>query len=214
MRGICGAHFDVLLLTDGAYPGNSASTPVNQEEIPAEFRERIGRITREKTVPELKKFVETGGEIIAVGGSARLGEILGLPVHSALVETAANGTEKALGSEKFYIPGSLLRVQVDNTNPLAFGLPKQLDVFFDNSPAFKVGAGAAASVARFEGKEVLDSGWAWGQQYLDGSTAIVDGTIGEGKLVLLGPEVAFRAQPHGTFKFLFNAIYYGSAKAN
>jgi hypothetical protein len=104
-------------------------------------------------------------------------------------------------------------VEVDNTNPLAFGMPKELDVFFDNSPAFKVSAGPA-SVAKFEGKDVLDSGWAWGQQALDGTTAIVDAPEGEGRIVLFGPEVAFRAQPHGTFKFLFNAIYYGSAKPN
>jgi hypothetical protein len=89
-----------------------------------------------------------------------------------------------------------------------------VDVFYDNSPAFKVGAGGGSTVARFGGKDVLDSGWAWGQQYLDGSTAIIDAPMGEGRVVLLGPEVAFRAQPHGTFKFLFNAIYYGGAKGN
>jgi hypothetical protein len=37
--------------------------------------------------------------------------------------------------------------------------------------------------------------------------------VGQGKVVLLGPEVAFRAQPHATFKLLFNSLYYGSAKA-
>ena len=35
----------------------------------------------------------------------------------------------------------------------------------------------------------------------------------EGKVVLLGPEVNFRDQPHGTYKLLFNGLYYGSAKA-
>jgi len=198
------SRFDVLILVDGAYPGNNASTPRREEEIPAEYRDRIGRITRDRTLPELKKFVETGGEIIAIGGSARIGDLLGVPAQNALA---------GLGPEKFYIPGSLLRVEVDNTNPLAYGMPKELDVFFDNSPAFRISRGAAP-VAKFEGKEVLDSGWAWGQQYLDGSTAIVDAPVGEGRVVLFGPEVAFRAQPHGTFKFLFNAICYGSAKAN
>ena len=198
------SRFDVLILVDGAYPGNNASTPRREEEIPAEYRDRIGRITRERSLPELKKFVETGGEIIAIGSSARISDLLGVPVQNALA---------GLGPEKFYIPGSLLRVEADNTNPLAYGMPKELDVFFDNSPAFRVSRGAAP-VAKFEGKEVLDSGWAWGQQYLDGSTAIVDAPVGEGRVVLFGPEVAFRAQPHGTFKFLFNAIYYGSAKAN
>jgi hypothetical protein len=34
--------------------------------------------------------------------------------------------------------------------------------------------------------------------------------VGRGTLVLLGPEVTFRGQPHGTFKFLFNGIYLGA----
>ena len=67
------------------------------------------------------------------------------------------------------------------------------------------------TVGWFSGPEVLDSGWAWGQQYLDGGTAIAEAQVGEGRVVLLGPEVAFRAQPHATFKLLFNGLYYGSA---
>ena len=68
-------------------------------------------------------------------------------------------------------------------------------------------------MAWFSGTALLDSGWAWGQQYLDGGTAVAEASVGQGKVVLLGPEVAFRAQPHATFKLLFNSLYYGSAKA-
>jgi hypothetical protein len=57
----------------------------------------------------------------------------------------------------------------------------------------------------------LQSGWAWGQQYLQGGTAVAEASVGEGKVILLGPEVTFRGQPHATFKFLFNGVYYGSA---
>jgi hypothetical protein len=70
-----------------------------------------------------------------------------------------------------------------------------------------------SSVAWFSGPEVLDSGWAWGQQYLDGGTAVAEASVGEGRVMLLGPEVNFRDQPHGTYKLLFNGLYYGSAKA-
>ena len=59
---------------------------------------------------------------------------------------------------------------------------------------------------------MLDSGWAWGQQYLDGGTAVAEARLGEGKVVLLGPEVNFRDQPHGTYKLLFNGLFYGAAK--
>ena len=70
-----------------------------------------------------------------------------------------------------------------------------------------------SAVAWFSGAEPLDSGWAWGQQYLNGATAVAEATVGEGKVLLLGPEVAFRGQSHGTFKLLFNGLYYGSATA-
>jgi len=96
-------------------------------------------------------------------------------------------------------------------------MPDQVDVFFDQSPVFDVegapGTNHVSAVASYSGTSVLDSGWAWGQQYLDGGTAVAEASLGEGKVVILGPEVAFRAQPHATFKLLFNGLYYGSAKA-
>jgi hypothetical protein len=87
-----------------------------------------------------------------------------------------------------------------------------VDMFFDRSPTFKVADGPGLKpVAWFSGKHPLRSGWAWGQERLDGSAAVVDADVGKGKLFLMGPEVNMRAQPHGTFKFLFNAIFYGPA---
>jgi hypothetical protein len=56
----------------------------------------------------------------------------------------------------------------------------------------------------------LRSGWAWGQQYLDQATEVIDARVGRGRIELFGPEIVWRAQPHGTFKFLFNGIYAGS----
>ncbi len=170
----------------------------------------------ETTMPQLKKFVESGGSIVTIGSSTAIGESLGLPMKNYLTEKGADGRDRQLPREKFYIPGSLLKANIDNTNPLAYGMPSQVDVFYDNSPVFRMepdaGQRKTSSVAWFSGPEVLDSGWAWGQQYLDGGTAIAEATMGEGKVVMLGPEVAFRAQPHATFKLLFNGLYYGSAK--
>ena len=65
--------------------------------------------------------------------------------------------------------------------------------------------------AWFDSKTALRSGWAWGQHYLDGGTAAVEAKVGKGHVFLFGPEITFRAQPHGTFKFLFNSIFYGTA---
>ena len=145
-----------------------------------------------------------------------MAELLGAPVKSYLTEKAPDGKETPLPREKFYIPGSLLKATIDNTHPLAYGMPEQANVFYDNSPVFRMEPNArlkgASAVAWFSGTELLKSGWAWGQHYLDGGTAVAEAQVGEGKVVILGPEVAFRAQPHGTFKLLFNGLHYGSAK--
>ncbi len=218
--------YDVLVFVDGAARlganatgrgggrgGFNAATP---ENLPAEIARTTGRISPDKTVPQLKKFVESGGQIITIGSSTSMAEVLGVPVKNALTEMSADGTVRPLAAEKFYIPGSLLKVNVDNTSPLAFGMPDKVDVFFDNSPVFRLNPDAqqkkTSAVAWFSGNDLLSSGWAWGQQYLNGGTAIAEASVGEGKIVLLGPEVAFRAQPHGTYKFLFNGLYFGSAK--
>ncbi len=208
------SRFDVLVFVDGAMrtglPGAVAPTG-----IPDEYKATTGRISGAKTIPQLRKFLESGGEVVTIGSSTSVAELLGIPVKNHLTEMGSDGKEHALPQDKFYIPGSLLKVSVDNTNPLAFGMPDKVDVFFENSPVFELLPDAArkhtSAVAWFAGPEVLASGWAWGQQYLNGGTAIAEASVGEGKVVLLGPEIAFRAQPHATFKFLFNSLYYGGA---
>jgi len=215
------AKYDVLLFPDGGIPeaeggggfgGGGGGTP---SDLPEEYRTRTGRVTLKQTIPQLKQFVEAGGAIVAFGGSAVLGHHLGLPVSDHLVETGANGIERALPREKYYIPGSLLRVAIDNSHPVAFGMPKQVDVMFDNSPVLQLAPDASLRgvrpVAWFDSREPLRSGWAWGQHYLEGGLAGVEASIGKGKVFLFGPEITFRYQPHGTFKLLFNGIYYGSA---
>ncbi len=216
--------FDVLVLTDGAFrkPGaergeGSFDRQPKPADIPDQYRPWLGKITPEHTLPKLRQFAELGGSIVTIGSSTALTELLGLPVEDYLTQMGADGKPHPLPHDKYYIPGSLLKVDIDNTNPLAYGMPPQADVFFDNSPVFKLAPDAAlkhtAAVAWFSGPKPLVSGWAWGQQYLDGGTAIAEAALGKGKVFLLGPEVTFRAQPHGTFKLLFNGVYYGSAQA-
>jgi hypothetical protein len=99
---------------------------------------------------------------------------------------------------------------VDTTSSVAWGSPAAVDVMFDDSPAFKLDADANAkgvrTIAWFDSPAPLRSGWAWGQQYLNGAAAIVEARIGQGSLYLFGPEILFRAQPHGTFRFFFNTL--------
>ena len=94
---------------------------------------------------------------------------------------------------------------------------EKLDVFFDNSPVFSLRPEAAMKdvkpVAWFDSDKPLRSGWAWGQKYLQDGVAVAEAVVGKGKLFLFDPEITFRGQPYGTFKFLFNAIYYGGAQS-
>jgi hypothetical protein len=88
---------------------------------------------------------------------------------------------------------------------------ERADVFFDNSPVFRVTTAPSIRVlASFETAAPLRSGWAWGQKYLAGGVAALEARLGKGKVVLYGPEILQRAQPHGTFKLLFNAIWDSS----
>jgi hypothetical protein len=151
--------------------------------------------------------VEGGGTIIAIGSSAtNLGGYLQLPMTNHLVENGA-----PIPQTKFYTPGSVLRAKVETASPFAYGMQEYTDVFFDNSPVWTLGADAASKgvrpIAWFDSKTPLRSGWAWGQAYLDKGVIGVDASVGQGRLLLYGAEILQRAQPHGTFKFLFNGIW-------
>jgi hypothetical protein len=207
--------FDVLVFADDVVPeaGGRGRGQPKPEEIPAEFRPWLGTITEAKTVPQLDAFVRGGGTLIAIGSSTKLAEDLKLPVHDALVETAADGTTKHLPRTKFFVPGAIMANKVDVTDPLAYGLPKDVKVYYYNSPSFKLDPNATnvRSVATFPGSKTLLSGWAWGQERLAGTSSIVEATVGKGKVFLMGPEVTQRGQAHGTYKFFFNGLFYGSA---
>jgi hypothetical protein len=211
--GNLASKFDVLIFVDGAIPmrdGSGGGQP-RAETIPAEFRDWLGSVSVSRTVPELRKFVEAGGRLLAIGSSTSIGYHLGLPIRNALVERSGAGDSTPLPSEKFFIPGSILEARVDSSHPLAYGLPDRVYVFFDESPSFRLLPDAASRsvvpVAWFGSASPLKSGWAWGQQYLDQTVQIVDAQVGKGHVLLFAPEIAWRAQPHGTFKFLFNGIY-------
>jgi hypothetical protein len=200
--------YDTLVLVDGMGFGGGGrggnNNLQNDETIPAEWRARMGSLSTATSLPKVKEFVERGGTLIAIGSATRVAEQLGLAVENHLTETV-NGETRNLPREKFYVPGSILRVKIDTEHPLAMGMAEYADFVFDNSPVFKLPAGARP-LAWFDSAAPLRSGWAWGQEALNGGVAAAELPLGQGQVVLFGPEVAFRAQPHGTFKLLFNAL--------
>jgi hypothetical protein len=205
--------FDVLVFPDGATFVDGAvaeSRQLQPEEVPSEFRSRVGPLTVSRTVPILRAFMEGGGTILAIGSAAALGTELGLPIAEAPLDSG-----KPLPRSRFYVPGSILSMRIDTTNALAYGLPPVADVFYDNSPGFRLLPGAEEAGVRrvgwFDTVTPLRSGWAWGQRFLNGVAGVVQAPVGRGMLVLYGPDPYFRYQPHGTFKLLFNGLLYRTA---
>jgi hypothetical protein len=143
--------YDVLVFVSGAIPSvnrNEQGFPgrvPKPEDVPAEFRDRLGRINADTSVPQLKKFLEEGGSIVTIGSSTNLAYHLKLPVRNALVEMGTNNQERPLPAEKFYIPGSLLTATFDSTQAAAFGMRSRTDVYFDASPVFKLAPAAVVN---------------------------------------------------------------------
>jgi hypothetical protein len=221
--GNLSSRFDVIIFPSGVGPaggagrgggggGRGGAGGEGDSNIPAEYQAMLGSYTAAQTGPHLKKFLEDGGTILAVGRSSTgLAQLAGVPVDNHLVERSADGSLRPVPAEKYYVPGSVLRMAVDNTAPIAHGLDDHVDVLFDNSPVFALGPQAVLKgvrpVAWFDSAAPLRSGWAFGQGYLSGGVQVVDAAVGKGRLFMFAPEITFRAQPHGTFKFLFNGIY-------
>jgi hypothetical protein len=216
--------YDVIIFVGGAIPavptegGNGGGRggfgrfeQPKPETIPEEYRSHLGRMTAQKSIPQLKEFLMAGGHIVTIGSSANLAYHLGLPVHDALVEMVA-GKERRLPNDKFYIPGSVMQITLDTTSHPTWGLGAQADVYFEESPVFHINPDATTNgtvkpIAWFASDKTLRSGWAWGQAYLRDGVAAFEATVGQGKLFVFGPEITFRAQTHGTFKLLFNQLY-------
>ena len=213
------AKYDVIVFVDGAIPAVASRNTqnagrggaANTDSVPAEFRKMTGRITADKSIPQLKIFLEQGGNIVTIGNSTQLAYHLKLPVTDAMVEIV-NGEEKPLGRDKYYTPGSILQMSVDNNQTATSGLKNVTDVYFDNSPVFKlnptaVSSGVIKPLAWFGTDKILRSGWSWGETYLKNGITAFEASVGKGKLYAFTPEITFRAQAQGTFKLLFNQLY-------
>jgi hypothetical protein len=203
--------FDVLILPDGASfarPNARSGPRISPEDVPAEYRDRVGNMTVSKTIPQLLEFLNAGGTILAIGSATDIGIQLQLPIANALTDS----TGRALPRSRFYVPGSILSMRVDTTTALAQGMRPVTDFYYDNAPAFRLLPAAEPRgirrIAWIDDATPLRSGWAWGQKYLNGVTEVLQAPVGKGMLVLYGPDPYFRSQPHGTFKILFNGLLY------
>ena len=151
---------------------------------------------------QLRQFAESGGTIIAWDGAARYAiQHLELPVRNILAGTTHSD---------FYAPGSLLNIMLDTNHPVAYGMPNNTATMFFNGPAFDIKEGRV--IGKYPLRNPLMSGLLIGAEKLFGRTSLASIPVGKGEVILMGFRVNFRAQLRGTYKLLFNSLYYSSAQ--
>jgi len=200
--------FDVIVFADespeviksgqrssGSEYGRSSSSPT-----PPEYDGGIGK----EGVDALKKFVEEGGILVTLNSAAGLAiSDFGAPVSNAI---------EGVTRDQFFCPTSILKVNVDNTTPIGYGLAPETAVVFSRSAAFSTrvpsGDWDRKVVASYPKENILMSGWLLGEESLARKSAVVDLTYKKGHIILIGFRCQHRAQSHGSYKFLLNALLY------
>ena len=110
----------------------------------------------------------------------------------------------------FFCPGSLLRVRIDTKHPIGHGLDAEMAVFFKFGPVFEAGRGGAKVIATYPEFNPLMSGWLEGEKRIRQKAALLEVPLGNGRVILFGFKPQHRGQSQGTFKLLFNAIFYSA----
>lgn len=189
--------FDAIILADQSpreiVDGNLGAA------IRPEYRGGIGDIG----VDSLQRFVGEGGTLIALGAASDLVvDRFPVPVRDQ---------KRALRRDQHFAPGTILRIQVDTSNPLGYGMAADTYGFYNNSPFFTLVDGFSATkasvIARYPNEDIVASGWLRGEDAMAGRAAVVEVDTKPGRIILFGLRPQHRAQTHATFPMLFNALY-------
>jgi hypothetical protein len=201
--------FDVIVLpNDGlaALTGERRAPGTQgppQEEPPPEYRSGLGK----EGVDALQAFVKNGGTLVTFGEAGSLPiERFGLPLRNVLAGVATT---------EFWSPGSTLRARFEVQNPLAYGMPREgLVTFLANNQVYEIVSTArnheVETIVTFPERDLLQSGWLLGEQVIAKKAAMVAVRHGRGRVILIGFRPQHRAQTHGTFKLVFNALLGGA----
>lgn len=177
-------------------------------KLPLEYVGGIGN----EGLANLRSFVEKGGSLICLNAATQLPlEYFGLE-EKGIVNIVKHA--KKSGEPEFFCPGSLLRVWVDTKHPIGYGLDKEMAIMFKFSPAFEGARGGAKPIATYPEFNPLMSGWIEGEKRIQQKSALMDVELGDGRVILFGFKPQQRGQSHGTFKLLFNAIYYSAVDSD
>ena len=190
----------------GGRGGGGEGGPGGSDNTPAEFKSGFGA----EGAKALQTFVQKGGTLVTFGQAGDLPiQRFPLPLRNVVA---------GLASKEFWSPGSTLRVRFDNTLPLAYGMPANgLALFLAGSQVYEVTSTEVSQdvevLATYAERDLLESGWLLGEGVIAKKAAAVSVKHGAGRVVLLGFRAQNRAQTHGTFKLVFNALLNGPPSA-
>ena len=184
--------YDVLLLESQS--ATSILEGFQAGVLPPEYTGGIG----EEGARAVVSFVRDGGRLVAIENATELA--------IDLFDLGVSETVGGLSSQEFFIPGSILRLTLDEDHPVAEGLASEGVAWFRNSRAFDVSDPALRVVGRYGTGDPLLSGWALGSGHVAGKAAIVEAQVGLGSVVLFGFPPNYRAQSIATWPLLFNAL--------
>ncbi|MCH6560042.1 hypothetical protein IH799_06765 [candidate division KSB1 bacterium] len=193
--------FDIIFFPDGL---NAKKTLNDTTSWPEKYKGGIGEAGRS----ELQAFVHAGGTLTAFGRSSMaLVEVLELPIANSL---------RGLAQKEYFAPGSLVLSHLAPNSPLAYGLPEKLAVMNRRGPAFvpKATTGIGPEmVGRYPDYDPRLSGFLLGPQHIQGKGSIAVQSLGSGRVILFSMTPQFRAMTHGTYKLMFNAIFWAARQS-
>jgi len=187
--------FDVIVLPDQSPSEILEGLPAPR--YPAPYAGGIGPDGSQA----LRQFVLDGGTLVALNEASRFAvQALLLPVRNVL---------EGVPDEEFYAPGSIFRLELDTTNAVASGMPRQTAVWFQGGPAFDV---LDSSVVRVIGRwpddpeRVLLSGWVLHPERVAGKAGLLEVRQGTGRVMLFGFRPQYRGQSLATYPLLFKSL--------
>jgi hypothetical protein len=170
----------------------------SQQPYPPEYMSGLAG----KGEDALRTFVNEGGMLVAFGDATEFAiDTFHLDVRNVL---------DGVPSKEFFCPGSTLRVNVDSSHSLAYGMPDEALVLFWSNPAFEITPSRNNDkyevVVSYVKRDIMQSGWLIGEKHLSGHAAMISAGYGQGRVVLIGFRPQHRAQTYGTFKLVFNTL--------
>jgi len=184
--------YDVIVLQSQS--ATSIRDSYREGVLPPEYTGGLG----ERGVSALADFVRNGGRLVAIERAVDFAvDLFDLPVTNAV---------DRLPPQDFYIPGSILQVELDASDPLAAGRSETAVWYGRAGRAFDVSDPNIRVVARYGEGNPLLSGWVLGGEKIAGKAAEVEANVGKGSVVLFGFQPNYRGQTVATWPLLFSAL--------